>query len=657
MPTPNDCSLSALICDDQNATITRFQEQKGYITNFIYEGISSADPLIYLLEKTKKEFPAGQGDSLTRGVLQVTGPNELDGLNWNPVKSNFPGNSACCNTYRTFDYGSRTVHGCLSQIGYRSPRFCKTDVIFKHQWVDQLMQIVMIMRNVSVGVWSNWLRASYQKSVTCTILSQQWGHPEAHGEYPSAPRPTTHINLAHLDMLNDRMRTVGGLIGSPIRGFQTIVMGRGAFMRMRDRQMELEASLYGYRSSERVMATYQEFVDSKLGKVITWSGYAFILVDKPRRFRNKTSSESWDDALVPSTVNTPTDVGVKTSRNNDYYNPNIVVGEETLWLNQEAVDWLVPPSALIKSISAGGKEWFPATNYAGDFEAVYCPDDPKRKTVMFEADFMGGMMSMFPEKGRAIMHLPVFSNACDDDDNACAAIMPSLSLDRSIRSVCINDTPGQLQVLIEGELPEQCPPGNSLFIVSEKGKKFLIGSIVSTWAFNGNSQFPQPGNYYVIQLATGLESAAVVRDLCDPWKSISCMPNETVSDDPFISPCGVCNSDTGEPDTTCVLTAIITTDRIRGIDLADGTNTIAETNYTSAATLQTALQNWLNSNGGGTAVVTGGNVDSGFEWTIQVTGAPVLDEGEVLYDDGLAVDNTGPFNRAKFSKSGVCTAT
>ena len=649
---PNDCDLSSLICDDQDATITRFVEQKGYISNFIYEGIVSTDPMIRLLQSTKKNFPDGMGDTLTRGVLTVTSPNELDGLNWNSVRSNYPGNSACCNEYRTFDYGSRIVHGCLSQIGYKSPSFCKVDVIFKHQWVDQLMQIIMSMRNISTGVWSNWLKASYQKSVTNVILSQQWNHPEQHGSYPSIPRPTTFPTINHFDILNERMKAVGGLIGSPIKGYQTIVMGRNSFIRMKNRQMEIDSALYGARSAERTMATYNEFTDSNLGTVITWHGYAFILIDKPRRFRNKSNAESWDDAIIPSTINMPTDKGVKTERNPDYYNPNIVIGEETLWLNAEAVDWLVPPAALTKSISVGGKEFFPATNYAGDFEAVHCPEDPKRKRVQFMADFMSGMMSMFPDKGRAIMHLPVLQSACDDDDAVCIAGAPTDPAGNPIRQVSINATPGQLQILVEGTLPEGCPPGYALFIESEKGQRFLIGSIVTTFAFAGSPEFPQPGNYYIIALATGQNAAAIVRPLCDPWSRVACLPTSTLMSDPSVNPCGVCVNDNTPPDETCTQTAILTANLIRGITLEDNTTTIPVTNYTVAATLQTAINTWLGTHGGGTAVVTGGGVANGFEWTIVVTEAPVLSGARVIYNDGI--DST---NEAFFVENGVCVAT
>ena len=649
----NDCSLSALVCDDQDQTITNFIEQKGIITDFVYSGIRSTDPMIRLLEGSKKTFPEGMGDSITRGILEVTSPNELDGLNWNPVRSNYPGNSACCNTYRDFTYGSRTVHGCLNQIGYKSPTFCKTDVVFKTKFLDQLMQIVMAMRNITTGVWSHWLRASYPRSVYNTILSKLWGHPEQLGSYPQAARPTTFINVEHLDILSERITSVGGLIGSPIQGFKVILIGKNAYLRLKQRRMEQNANLVGASGANLSLPNYAEYTDGDLGQIITWAGYAFILTDKPRRFREPVAGETWEDALVPSTINVATDKGEKTERNPDYYNPNIALYEETLWINREAVDWLVPPAALIKSMSAGGKEFFPATNYAGDFEAVHCPLDPKKKTVQFMADFMAGMMSLFPQKGRAIMHKAVHLSACDDDDNVCLAGAPGDTYGGNyIRQVATNATPGQLQILVEGTLPEACPPGHSLFLETEKGERYLVGSVVSTWAFAGSPEFPQAGNYYVVALASGLTAAATTRELCDPWKRIVCLPSVTQSSDPSVSPCGVCNQDTTPADTTCVLTVVVTSDRIRGLVDADGVDTIAVTNYTSAATLQAAIQAWLTSNGGGTATVTGGTSADSYEWTIQISGSSALAGGSVVYDDGLVDDATKPF-----SQQGVCTAT
>lgn len=641
----NDCTLGALVdCNDADKTITNFIEQKGYITDFVYGGIKSADPLIRLLEKSKMEFPEGNGDTLVRAVLEVTSPNEADGLNWNPVRSGYPGNSPCCNEYRDFTYGSRTVTGCLSQIGYKSPSFCKTDIVMKRNFMDQLMQIVMTMQNISVGVWSNWLKTAYAKTVFCTTLSKQWGHPEQLGTYDSTSRPTTFLTVEHLDVILERVKTAGGLLGTPIKNYQVIVVGTNTFMRMKKRRMEQNAGLVGARGVDFSLPNYAEFNVPDLGRVLAFSGYAFVLIDKPRRFREKLSNESWDDALIPSTVNVETDNGKKTQRNPDYYNPGIALYEETLWLNLQAFDWLVPPAALAKTITAGGKTFFPALNYAGDFEAVYCPEDPKKKTVRFMADFMAGAMSRFPDKGRALLHFACHIEACDDDDQVCVGNLPGVpKSSRPIRWSATTSEEGQRNFLIEGELPEACPEGYSLFVTTEKGLRFLVASIDGTTAFSGNNKFPIPGQYVVVNFVDG--NAAADRDDCDPFKFIECLPNTTPASSGSVNPCGVCRNGSTDQG-ACTLEAVISTDTIFGLKDSEGTQVVAEDDYTNAATLEAAIQAALDgSYGGGTAEVT---LVNGV-WTIKITGNTQLVGGSVQYDDGFG-DNT-----ITFGSTGDCT--
>lgn len=650
----NDCSLASLVdCNDQDQTITNLIEQRGYISDYINAGMRISHPLINLLERTKMEFPSGQGDSLTRAILESTSPNELDGLNWSPVSSNYPGQSACCNTYRKISYGNRTVTGCLTKIGYITDPFCKVDVIFKSNFMEQLMNVVMSMQNTTVGVWSNWLKASYPKVVVNGMLSNVWGNPEQYGSYPSNARPTSAPTVELLEVYKERIDSVGGPIGSPITDYVVYVIGRNAFARMKRRRLEQGATLYGQRQgADFTLPGYNSVHVVGLGQVETWSGMAFVIIDKPRRFREKTDAEDWDDALIPSTINVPTDRGVKTGRNPDYYNSEIAIYEETLIVNLQAADWLIPPAALAKDITVNGKTFFPALNYAGDFEPVWCPEDPKKKTVRYSAEFMGGMMSRFPEKGRALLHHAVHIEACDDDDFVCVNNRSGINDGgNAIRWVALTATANQLNFLITGSLPAECPPGHSLFAITSKGLKYPIGSIISTTAFAGNHDFPQAGNYVVIQFPTGYDAIATVRDLCDPWKFIQCLPNLTPSDDPN-TPCGVCVNGSSSP-TDCTLEVVVTADVIRGITLAGGGTTISVTNYTVAATLQSAINVWLGSNGGGTATVTGGpGFDVNSTWTITVVGSTAMVGASVVYDDGLVNTNT-----IEFGQSGDCTPT
>lgn len=654
---PNDCSLAALVdCNDQDATITNLIEQKGYITDYINAGLKISHPLINLLTPTKMLFPEGQGDSITRAILEQTSPNELDGLNWSPVRSNYPGNSACCNTYRKISYGNRTTTGCLTRVGYITDPFCKVDVVFKSNFMEQLMNVVYSMQNTSVGVWSNWLKASYPSVVVNGMMSRQYGHPEQYGSYPDNARPTSAPTVEILEVFKERIDSVGGPIGSPINDMVVYVMGRNSFARMKRRRLEQGATLYGQRQgADFTLPGYMSVPIVGLGTVETWSGMAFVIIDKPRRFREKADNEDWNDALIPSTINVPTDRGVKTDRNPDYYNREIAIYEETLIVNLQAVDWLVPPAALARDITVGGKTFFPALNYAGDFEPVFCPEDPRRKTVRFSADFMAGMMSRFPEKGRALLGLAVHIEACDDDDFVCVTNNGGVAgfTGAAIRWVAPTTTPNQLNVLITGSLPANCPPGYTLFMVTDKGLKYPVGSIVSTTSFPGNATYPQAGNYVVVQFPTGYDAIATIRDLCDPWKFIQCLPNTTPSDDPNIVPCGVCSNSGDQPAQECTLEVFVTTDIVRGITTAGGSTTIPVTNYTAAGTLQTAINNWLASNGGGTAVVTGGpGISVNSTWKITITGSTALVGASLVYDDGLVNTNT-----IEFGQSGDCTPT
>lgn len=653
---PNDCTLAALVdCNDQDKTITNFIEQKGYITDYINAGMRNNSRWIRLLEGTKMEFPSGQGDSITRAVLEQTSPNELDGLNWSPVRSNYPGNSACCNTYRKIEYGNRTTTGCLTRMGYITDPFCKVDIVFKSNFMEQLLNVLMSMQNTSTGVWDNWLKASYPKVVVNGMISNKWGHPEQYGTYPADARPTSAPTVEALEVFKERIDAVGGPIGSPITDYVVYVMGRNAFARMKKRRMEQNANLVGARSADFSLPGYNSVHVVGLGQVETWSGMAFVIIDKPRRYREKANNEDWDDAIIPSTISVPTDRGVKTDKNPDYYNSEIAIYEETQIINLQAVDWLVPPAALARDITVGGKTFFPALNYAGDFEPVWCPDDPRKKTVRFSAEFMGGMMSRFPEKGRSLLHYAVHIEACDDDDFVCVNNRPGLNGagGNAIRWVAPTATANQLNFLITGSLPGACPPGSSLFVTTDKGLKYPVGSIISTTAFPGNSTYPQAGNYVVVQFPTGYDAIANVRDLCDPWKFIQCLPNSTPSDDPNIVPCGVCDNGGAGPVEECTLETVITTDTVRSITTAAGATTIPVTNYTVAATLQTAINTWLSSNGGGTATVTGGpgfSVNS--TWVIKIVGSTALIGGSVVYSDGL-----GDINTIEFGQTGDCSPT
>jgi hypothetical protein len=251
-----------------------------------------------------------------------------------------------------------------------------------------------------------------------------------------------------------------------------------------------------------------------------------------------------------------------------------------------------------------------------------------------------------------MLHHAVHIEACDDDDFVCVANRTAEAAGNAIRWTGVTAVAGQLNFLITGELPAACPPGYSLFAETQNGLRYPIGAIESTTAFAGNHDYPQVGKYVVISFPEGFAAVATTRDLCDQWKFIRCMPNSTPSSDPNIVPCGVCNNGGSPAAGTCTLELYVTTDTIRGMKDSEGANTIATANYTDAAALETAIQDWLDANGDGVVTVTGGDEDAGYVWHITIVGgtfAPL--GGSIVYHDGIVATAELPFGQ-----SGDCSA-
>ena len=163
---------------------------------------------------------------------------------------------------------------------------------------------------------------------------------------------------------------------------------------------------------------------------------------------------------------------------------------------------------------------------------------------------------------------------------------------------------GNLQLLIAGTLPGSLPAGYSLYATTRSGKRYIVGTIVSTAAFTATSKLAA-GTLVELQL---LPSGISNESPGDPWAAMEALP---------------LNSPTDVTDSTTVptLAAYFVTDSVTSMVNASGTNLLGSTGYTTAAALQTAIQTYLTANGGGTATVTGGTSVTGYLWTVKITGA------------------------------------
>jgi hypothetical protein len=71
--------------------ITNMIQERGRISQVIYQQIAASHPFIKVLEPSKELFPSGMGDVLNEVVLDVSRPSEGDVLAWQRVQAARPG--------------------------------------------------------------------------------------------------------------------------------------------------------------------------------------------------------------------------------------------------------------------------------------------------------------------------------------------------------------------------------------------------------------------------------------------------------------------------------------------------------------------------------------------------------------------------------------
>lgn len=581
-----------------------FIQQRGVLSDYIWNQIKITNPMMRLLQSVKKEFPSYMGDTYTRAILEVNLPGERSVMNWAEIKLGACGGTPCAFTLEEIPYGSRRISACLTKYGAKTPVFCKLDVAMAWKGGDQLNQIFMTMAEWSKGIWSHWLPYSYAKSVNNVVLNNQYGYPEQFGRPVTYCRPLSYMTFKHAEKLLPRMQFAGSEIGRPIASFETLVMGEkeaAAFIQT----YRKEAFDNGFRTSD-----VNDYLVPEIGKVTRCGKYMVIANQCARRFREPASNEEWDDALVPSTIQVPVREGVATRRNPDYENEGYAKYTQVLWINLDAVDWLTPSAAM-----TAGTKMHPATNFSGEFKLIKpsTESDPFELNAYFAALFISGMMALRPDRGMAILArsagvetLNLCTAACDPDAPAVVDISCNIS------DVAKLLTTGQLQVNVKPALPTACPDGYSLFIVTKNGNKYLINSLVNSQAVTCNGD--TVGTIAVISL---VDTAAAVdrKDSCDPWEKIACLPSNTLVSNANAG-CAAC----GQTVTSvCTRRVSFSSDTVVNFKV-DGSNVLTG-GYTSAATLQTDLNTWLagSGHGGGTAVVTL-STDSTHRWDIVITG-------------------------------------
>ena len=616
--------------------ITRMQNSPAWFSKEVYQSLAMSSQLMAHLSKTKTFFNEGMGDTDTTLIFDVSAPNERDVLSWQAVNEASAGyNPGQWTTTKEITYGHRKVTATLMRDAVRTPAFSKIDLAFKPRREAQLQQVRQIMMNWTKSIWELWCTMAFQRSVRCVTLNIQWGITATQiGSYPEYTLPNTLLTWRWLEVMK------AGVTFTP-RGFnsaeaaakaelpndkQVVFIGYNEFQALMEQYIKERVGSFGMRPDE-IFIPELGFSGTTLGQ------YIFVVVAYPRKYRQPGVGESWEDCIIPHRVPVNTDggaaEGVKSMPNPDYFNPQIALYTETLWVNLDSVEWMVPPAAMVNVMANGGMEMFPATNYAGEFRPFHSPEDPFQETVTYYARYMSGMKGLFPERSRAILHLAAFPVATAYTLTGEVQNLPS-GLTWPVQNIGTTAA-GNLQVLIAGTLPGALPPGYTLYATTRSGKRFVVGTIVSTGVYAASSRFAA-GTLVELQL---LPAGISNENPGDPWASLDAMPQANVN--PITAT------------TNPTLAVYLVTDSVGSMVNASGTNLLGGTNYTTAAALQTAIQTYLTANGGGTATVTGGTALTGYLWTIQIVGADATRNAlltaagaGIKYSDGIGA-NAVPF--------------
>lgn len=610
---------------DPMTVITNMIQERGRISQVIYQQIAATHPFIKVLEPSKKLFPSGMGDVLNEVVLDVARPAENDVLGWQRVQAARPGYNPCCVEFKEIPYGSRNVSACLYRDGWKTPAFCKVDLAFKYEREKQITQQQMIMAQWTKDIWAHWSVVAFQRSVTCISLTGAYGLPEQIGRYPAYAPPTSIVTFHHLEAIYTRIKSAGGEFGRTVEGHELVFIGAQEFTALEENWQKERVKL-GFQSAEVMLP--------EIGSVRKIGKYMFVLLDTPRRFRQPSPGESFEDCLIPSVIQRESVRGTETVRNPDYYNPEIAKYAEFIYFNASAAEWLIPPAAM-----TGASQMYPTSDYSGEFMLInpQTDKDPYQETVYFAARYMSGMIGRFPGRARCGIALAVHDRFRD----VCIDGQVGLPGDPEKWFVLDCSKPigtARLQLLLKkGTLPEICPDNHSLFAVTKQGHKFLINSIVGQEAYVGDEIHTEGGTIVVIDFPEDLEDVATCREECDGWDYVACLPSSTVSDSPAAAACGSC-SPTEPVATPCAHTAHFNSDTVLDLVDAEGAGLLGARpggGYT-AASFETAIAGWLAGNGGGSVTVTEG-VAPEYRWTVAITGnnAAALDGAEVIYEDGF----------------------
>lgn len=527
-PTVSSSGTDCADCDP-NELITQMQEERGRFSHDISQNIQQTDDFLRVLEPSKEEFPSGMGDTVKSMVLDIAQPSERDVLNHQKrLESAKPGNSPCDIPVAKIPYGSHTIEACLFGWAWETDWFCKTDLAFKYKRESQIAQVKEIMTVWSKGIWTKWVRRSYQRSVYNYVLNNALSSRHGGAGYPLVA-PNSILTVPHLDKICLRLDDAAGLVGSPKKGSWLIYGGHEEIKALFDHYYKTGARDFGVRQNHS-MESHKRY-DEELGcETYVLNNYTFIALSHPARYKAlEVGQLHYDDALLETIIQSPAEFGTESNVHPDYRNPGVAKFSEWYIVNPTAVRWLTPPVGMTENNmfhkDRQGSNGEGSYSYSGDFIPVRCPEDkdPLGKKVKYHAEFVSGMQSVFPKKGAAILAL------------ACHTVAEAIAIDQSGNEVepmtceiAIQETqtlltPNRIQISSAHPLPA-LEAGESFFLKTQ-GDKLAKVTVVNSALCEHTGKFITEFQFTNTDLG-----GCVPRD-CDPYKYVSVLPEDTQESD------------------------------------------------------------------------------------------------------------------------------
>jgi hypothetical protein len=311
------------------------------------------------------------------------------------------GNPACAVDATIVKSGYKTRSFQLEQYAFETPVICLTDLQYKHQAVQQVINMEKGLNEYITVFGSDWYRVhnigmlDHKASTTsATSMSEK---SDALYNFSTLTLPTFDLNWIHLDSLYDVLirrgageYAVGNAMGQPVFA---ITCGPG-IKRALFQDDELVRETINYSSDSKL-----NFTARGINQAV--NGFAPNIDDFPIRYAANGTT------VIYPTINQATTVGFESVANPDYRtveNGGQAVYEVVTVLCRDIYEVNVRPVGPTNF----GKQAFSPINYTGSVQWINNKDMDKNKQGnmgLYRVDVQQAAKPQYPELGYSILTL------------------------------------------------------------------------------------------------------------------------------------------------------------------------------------------------------------------------------------------------------------